>query len=155
MYLVEPNHEALKVLNSHFTKENIAVINKAVSDTNGRMNFFTDENNSLISSLTKYNTLDKFYEVETITFSKLVSDYNIDKVNLLKVDIETGEYALFNSLTSDDFNKIDNILLEFHLLAGRTLENDVNPLIEKLKNNGYNVQFHQEHEHGGYIFANR
>jgi hypothetical protein len=84
-----------------------------------------------------------------------MSDYKIDRVSLLKVDIETGEYDLFNSLTDQDLSIIDNILVEYHLIAGRTYDVDVKNLIEKIKSAGFNIEVRDMHSIGGFIFASK
>jgi FkbM family methyltransferase len=155
VYMVEPNHMALKLLRECFTDEHTVIVDKAVSDTNGHLDFFINTDNSLISSLANYSDLNTSYKVETITFRKLMGDYGISHINLIKIDIETGEYALLDSLTSDDFAKIDNILMEFHTIAGRTYEKDVHSLLDKLKSNGYTVDVVPLHAVGGFIFATK
>lgn len=155
VYMVEPNRMALELLRKCFVDENTVIVDKAVSDTNGHLDFYINNDNSLISSLANYSDLNTSYKVETITFRKLMEDYEISHINLIKIDIETGEYALFDSLTSDDFSKIDNIIMEFHAIAGRTYEKDVQPLLDKLENNGYTIEVVPLHAVGGFIFATK
>ena len=52
--------------------------------------------------------------VDMISFKTLCKKYNIDKVSILKLNIEGGEYSLLNSMDVDDYNKIDQIAVGFH-----------------------------------------
>jgi FkbM family methyltransferase len=156
LYAVEPNVKALKVLKDTFVDDpKIIIIDKAMSDKDGDLDFFVDQENSTISSIASYGQLNSSYKVNSISFKSFISQYNIDRISLLKVDIETGEYPLFDSLDFSDFEKIDNILVEYHLLAGKTYSEDVLKLIEKIKNAGYKFEVRDMHASGGFIFASK
>jgi hypothetical protein len=49
-----------------------------------------------------------------INWKSFCKYYNIDKVSLLKLNIEGSEYPLLNSMGKDDFEKIDQIAVSFH-----------------------------------------
>jgi FkbM family methyltransferase len=156
VYMIEPNRTALKLLRECFVDENTIIVDKAISDTNGYLDFFINDDNSLISSLANYSDLTNSYKVESITFEKFTQDYSISHIDLLKVDIETGEYALFDSLTSEQLNMIDNIIMEYHTIAGRTYDTDVAAVLAKLKSNGFTVtEVVPMHSVGGFIFASK
>ena len=154
VYMVEPNQEALQILKKYFVDESTTVIEKAMSDKDGELEFYTDSSNSLISSISNYDSFQSSYKVNTISMHSFMKQYNLSKIDLLKVDIESGEYPLFDSLSIEDLNKIDNILMEFHIFAGRTFEKDVMSLVDKLKQ-VYSVEIHKLHDKGGYIFASK
>jgi len=52
--------------------------------------------------------------VDMISFKTLCKKYNIDKVSILKLNIEGAEYSLLNSMDIDDYEKIDQIAVGFH-----------------------------------------
>ena len=52
-----------------------------------------------------------FSMVNYKTFCQL---YNIDKVSVLKMNIEGSEYPLLHSMDTDDFANIDQIVISFH-----------------------------------------
>lgn len=156
IYAVEPNLKALDILNESYSEsEDIVVVNKAMSNFNGEMQFYVDNENSTISSAIQYGSLNNYYTVPSVTFKTFLKTYNIEKVNLLKVDIETGEYDLFSSLDEEDFKSIDNILVEYHLIAGRSYDIDVKNLISTLEKVGYNLAVRNMHSIGGFIFATK
>lgn len=154
IFAVEPNKEALKVLKNSFD-DSVTVIEKALSSKDGQLEFFVDSNNSTISSVAKVNHSDSSYKVDSISFSSLISQYNIKKIDLLKVDIETGEYDLFSSMSDAHFNIIDNILLEYHIMGGRTYDKDVSVIVAQLERLGFNLSIRNLHPHGGFIFATK
>jgi FkbM family methyltransferase len=154
VYAIEPNTAALKVLKNSFG-EDVTVVEKALSNIDGQLEFFVDSNNSTISSVAKVNYSNTSYKVDSISFKTFISQYNIKKIDLLKVDIETGEYDLFASLTDSDLAMIDNILMEYHIMGGRTFDKDVSVILEQLKNAGFNPTVRNLHSHGGFIFATK
>lgn len=154
IYAIEPNKKALEILKESFSDSSIEIVDKALSDKDGEIEFFIDEENSTISSSVKYDSLKSSYKVDCINFKTFIKSYNIEKIDLLKVDIETGEYPLFESLQKDDFEKIENILVEYHLIAGRTYD-DVEKLKAILTNFGYNIKVRDMHSIGGFIFASK
>lgn len=155
IFSVEPNTEALKVLKNSFDSK-VTVVEKAMASNDGELEFFVDENNSTISSIAEFDGRSNIkYKVGSISFKSFISQYNLDKIDLFKVDIETGEYDLFESFDESDFAKIDNMLVEFHVMGGRTYEKDATNLINMIKKAGFFVYANSLHMHGGFLFATR
>ena len=73
----------------------------------------------------------------------------------MKVDIETGEYDLFASMDDSDLSMIDNILMEYHIIGGRTYEKDATLILNQLKTAGFNCTTQSLHAQGGFIFATK
>jgi FkbM family methyltransferase len=155
VFSVEPNTEALKVLKNSFDTK-VAVVEKAMATKDGELEFFVDENNSTISSVAEFDGRSNIkYKVGAISFKSFISQYNLDKIDLFKVDIETGEYDLFESFDESDFAKINNMLVEFHVMGSRTYEKDATNLINMIKKAGFFVYANSIHKHGGFLFATR
>ena len=66
--------------------------------------------------------------IDIITFETLINDYNLNSV-ILKCDCEGCEYDLVNSMSKQDFNRIDEVLIEYH--------NGLNSLDKILEENGF------------------
>lgn len=155
IYAVEPNKKALDILvNSYSDRNDILIVPKAMSDVDGELDFFVDTENSTISSAVKYGSLSTSYKVPSITLKSFLDGTKLDKINLLKIDIETGEYPLIESLEKSDFSKVENILIEYHLIAGRSYR-DVENIKYKLINAGYSIEVKDMHSIGGFIFASK
>jgi FkbM family methyltransferase len=157
VFSVEPNTEALKVLKNSFDSK-VTVVEKAMANKDGELKFFVDENNSTISSVAEFDGRSNItYKVGAISFKSFLSQYlyNTEKIDLFKVDIETGEYDLFESFDESDFARINNMLVEFHVMGGRTYEKDATNLINMIKKAGFFVYANSVHKHGGFLFATR
>jgi FkbM family methyltransferase len=156
IYAVEPNIKALKTLKQSYPNNDIVtIVEKAMANKDGEMEFFVDNSNSGISSLSNLGNLTNSYKVKTTTFKTFIKDNNIKYIDLLKIDIETGEYDLISSMDSEDFSKVGNLLIEYHLFDGRTIDKDVKPLSNKLEKLGYKLEMKHMHDGGGYIFADK
>ena len=155
VFSVEPNTEALKVLKNSFDSK-VTVVEKAMANKDGELEFFVDANNSTISSVAEFDGRSNItYKVGAISFKSFLSQYSIDKIDLFKVDIETGEYDLFESFDESDFAKINNMLVEFHVMGSRTYEKDATNLINMIKKAGFFVYANSIHKYGGFLFATR
>lgn len=62
-------------------------------------------------SNSEYESLESYQGLSWKSFCK---KYNIDKVSILKMNIEGAEYPLLHSMDSDDFLKIDQLIISFH-----------------------------------------
>jgi FkbM family methyltransferase len=76
------------------------------------------------------NSSSQFIEGEKITCKKIkfldyIQLYNINKINLIKINIEGGEYEILNEIIKCGFTQnIDIFLIQFHYLSN-------NPIIER------------------------
>lgn len=74
--------------------------------------------------------------VAAVSFGEFLSENAIPAVGLLKMDIEGGEYEIFESLSAADFARVENVILEYHDHHGhhhREIE-------MRLRENGFGVQ---------------
>jgi len=155
IYAIEPNRQALKILKDTYTQDEIVLVEKALANADGEFEFFVDNNNSTISSIQKYEDLNSSYKVPAISFRTFLREYNIDRISLMKVDIESGEYDLFESMDKTDLDRIDNLLIEYHIgMAGREMK-DVKTITSLLRGYGFNYTLDQQHGRGGFIFATK
>jgi FkbM family methyltransferase len=152
IYAIEPNINALKTLRDSF--DNIEIIDSALHYENGKLSLYTHDNNSTVSAIKNHSYFSDTYSVNAITLKSFIEKNRVDRINLLKIDIESAEYDLINSFDSDDFNLIDNILVEYHLLGSKTID-DVRGLEDTLKSNGYSISTRNMNSVGGFIFAKK
>ena len=78
VFAFEPSYEEFKTLVLNTRHGNVTHINKGISDKVGEFDFQFVFDNSQGNKL--YST----------TFQKVISDYNINKIDFLKTDCETG-----------------------------------------------------------------
>lgn len=115
--------------------DKVIIINKAISNKNEIVHMYKNDINTTISyseeQLSKEHIqwdYDKI-SVEGITINDLFDEYSIDKIDLMKVDIEGDEYIMFENITKENLLKIDNMIIEYH----HNNNNEVNQLLRKIK----------------------
>ncbi|SHM47815.1 FkbM family methyltransferase [Chryseobacterium polytrichastri] len=99
------NFEILKVNTHNFS--NITTINAAANFEDGTVNF----GNSELSYNQKISENGK--PTQAISIESLINTYNLNNIDLLKIDIEGGEIDLL-SKNNSWLNAIKNIIIEIH-----------------------------------------
>ena len=79
-------------------------------------------------------------EFPVLNWKTFCKKFNIDRVSVLKLNIEGGEYALLNSMDTEDFRNIDQIVVSFHDFQNDKFLHLTNSTIGLLKSVGYDVQ---------------
>ena len=107
--------------------------------------FNYSDNNSAIGSIafdsTKgvdYESLTNSIELETITLDEIIEKEGIERISLLKCDIEGGEYDLIPSLTDKQMSMIDKFMIEIH----SNTNNQIQPILNKLESHGFNYKIY-------------
>jgi len=74
--------------------------------------------------------------VKTVSLSSLKKQKKIGQIDLIKMDIEGGEYDILENWTAVDFAGINHIILEYH-----DIKKNGRQILEKiLRENGFGVQ---------------
>jgi FkbM family methyltransferase len=120
--------------------------NCALGTNNGyRQFYFTDKttlNSFKIDDQKKYDTANMVgiarpVTVECITLDSVIKRSNLDKINLLKLDIEGFEYDIFKSLSIETLANIDQVLIEFH----HNKNHKTQIIVDKLVQAGYDLKY--------------
>ena len=115
---VEPTPGHMK-LNKHITGKFPSVIHlqAAISDKTGQIPFFTFGSNTTMNSL--INRGGDYFTVDCTTIPDLIENYNLDRVDFIKIDVEGSEtIALNEDIIKYMSNKVSKILIEFHEVNG-------------------------------------
>jgi FkbM family methyltransferase len=144
---IECDSKALKDLKNNFKREyRVEIIPKALNSTNDPITFYQSEENPVISSTIHPDKLKNHMAgvkgndeviVDTVTIKDLVD--KLGYIDLLKIDIEGGEYEIIKNIDPSLFKNINNLLIECHFFEEDYLEKYSN-LIKKLSDNGYKVE---------------
>lgn len=141
----EPIIENFKILEKNIINNNygnkIIAINKAVSGLRGEdvtLNVKIDGDEVHASEYKFLNDFTEKRKVPGITVSELFDLYKLDFIDLLKIDCEGGEYDILLNMDDHLFHKINNIIFEFHRIAG--FENNIKKVLDKLMAFGYNIR---------------
>ncbi len=112
----QSNFELLKINTAQYP--NIVPVQAALWDKNeainlvdpglGKWGFMTEKNDSSKSLTAKH-----CHSVPAMTVDKIMQDYNLEKIDILKIDIEGAEKEVFGD-TSSWIEKVDSIIIELH-----------------------------------------
>jgi len=140
VYAFEPNQESLVNLNQLVKGLNVEVVDKAVYTKDEDLVFYIDPNNTTIGSISEDHIINNGSKVEKITvpavsLKTFFEQNNIDRLSLLKMDIEGAEYDIIENLDQEIFDKIDNLLIEYH----DNYDSRVEKLVTKLVEAGFDI----------------
>lgn len=93
-------------------------------------------------------------EVEAITFAEFRRRTGIERVNLLKFDIEGAELDVFASMSDEDIQRADQITVEFHEFVYPETAPLVAKTIDRISKNGFHVIRYSKNT-GDVLFVNR
>jgi FkbM family methyltransferase len=140
VYAIEPIKSTFKKMKNNLKEYGVVCVNKAISDKNGYETFaLTDVNgnNFLIKNSEGFHPSEQIGEeiVETTTINQLISDYEIEKIDFLKVDCEGGELDLFETIDKEYLkNNVHKIAIEYHS------EKILNRITEILTENNFIIE---------------
>jgi hypothetical protein len=63
--------------------------------------------------------------VPSISIDDLLSEFDLEEVDLVKIDVEGSEYAIFDGMSDETLDKLNNIILEFHDNFGGRLRDSI------------------------------
>jgi len=127
----------------------IEPVNKAVTadGRNTMMNIDApDKCQSMVSAYDQGGQ--KLTTVPGVSLGELLRDHAPETVDLLKIDCEGGEFAILESIQSDEFSRIRNIVFEYHQIEGVWAK--LESVKQRLRHEGYALQMH-----GGLVVASR
>lgn len=126
IFALEPEENNFDLLRKNITKNDlhdIKLCRMALAGETGKRNLMIapDSINHRLANENDDITPNTQAEmVAAISLSDFMHENNFDSVGLLKLDIESGEYEIFEKLSAGDFGKIQNIVLEYHDYFGRS-----------------------------------
>jgi FkbM family methyltransferase len=140
VYAFEPNKEATKNIKSILgNNSGYELIEKAVSDHDGELTFYVSANNTTIGSISREHVANHSNPIEIkvpcISLKSFINEKKIEKIGLIKMDIEGAEYEIIEDLDEDIFNMTESFLVEFHNNDGKI----VDKLIKKITSFGFRL----------------
>ncbi len=145
---IEPDKRNCAYLKQNLNEfPKIIIIEEAISNKDGYIEFFTSEISSINSTIKNEENFSNFtkeiiqsYEVPCMSSSSLIKRYGITKIDFLKIDCEGGEFSFFENLDIDFLNnKISKIVCEVHKFAG-SQDDYENKIKNKLIKCGFSVK---------------
>lgn len=74
--------------------------------------------------------------VEVVTLTALFAEYDLNCIDLLKLDCEGAEYDILLGAPAEILARVANVLCEFHEVPAR----HVSDIVGRLDSNGFHVQ---------------
>jgi FkbM family methyltransferase len=117
-YEASSNNYALLTKNRQLNGlENLHVKNRAVSNRHGMLPFYTVAGNGALGSLVQTMS-DSGEQVQAMPFADIIAEHGIERVDLLKVDVEGAEYDILLNGPDDMLAKVQRVVLEYHEFRG-------------------------------------
>lgn len=118
-----------------WSDENIILNNCGISSETWTWNMLLNTERTMQSS--KYSSFlnknGKEIEVKFITLKEYIENNDIDRIDVLKMDIEWMEFEVLNSWSDFEWWKIDSLIVEVHLLNDE-MKFQRNQIFQKIKN---------------------
>jgi FkbM family methyltransferase len=122
------NYEKIKVINAGVSTDKNEETKTLYVSNDGSSTNFNENNNSAI-------------QIKTIPIDKILSDNNINQVDLLQINIEGDEYGLMEyMIESNIIEKFKNVQIQFHLGIGNAVERR-NNIQKNLISKGFKNKF--------------
>ncbi|MEK9208156.1 MAG: FkbM family methyltransferase [Patescibacteria group bacterium] len=123
VYSVEPSKDHAEVLNTMIAYnklDKVIVINAAISNSDGTAKFYHNENVTMYSLKDAVNGKPQEVEdVKTYALDTLFSEYKIDYIDFMKLDVEGSECEIIGSKGFENVReKIGTIVGEYHNWSG-------------------------------------
>lgn len=119
--------------------EHVTAVNKAVNNTKGEL-VLRFQPQEITTSASLFDNLSGGEEevVLATTLEDIVSDYNLSKIDVLKMDCEGAEYNIIYNTPTQFFDKVNCIAMETHLGKGEKENNSA--LARYIENLGFTVK---------------
>ena len=153
IFSFEPINDNFNLLVSNLKlnqTENIHPFNLAVSKNTSSVNLFLNSDQSAHSI---FSSDSESVTIQSISLQRILDENKISSCKLLKLDCEGAEYEIIDSLPIEYFNKIENIVIEYHLADSKP-ELGKN-LITKIQDAGFKIKTREHHNDMGFLIATK
>lgn len=126
---LEPNNDSFKfALKNVSLYPQITILNKGLWNKRAKLIVRGEGTGSEVIETNNNN-----YDIDGISVPDLIKEFNINKIEILKIDIEGSEEIIFSQDISSWINIVRVILIEIHTESGKKL------ILEKLRQNNFEV----------------
>lgn len=134
---IPKNFDLLKSYKEKFPELNFTIINEAVSGKDGELELFYDCSDSFSTSATLFNHTSQpdLLKVNATTLEKILIKWNLQYIDLLKIDCEGAEYDILYNASKNVLDCIGAIAIETH--SGKNEYENAQSLAVFLQKNGF------------------
>jgi len=142
IYAFDPTPKSIEWIKNQNLPKQFVLKEYGLADFNGKAKFHPPENPEYISAtmLERPLTENEAYKVEVKTLKAIMNELGHKKINLLKMDIEGGEYMVVENMIKSGI-KPEQLLIEFHHRFNNIGVRQTINTVNKLRIYGYRV-FH-------------
>jgi FkbM family methyltransferase len=137
IYIIEPVPTFYDTLVSKFNSNNkVNLLNVGVATENKKDIIYVNNDGSSL-----FSTTGTPKEVNFCTIDNILNSWNLDKIDLVQINIEGGEYPLMEYMLSNGtINMFNNIQVQFHCVADTDIIRRQN-IRKGLENNNFKIKF--------------
>jgi len=145
IYSIEPDDSAFFCLERNFeTNPSVILIQKALTNVCGTTEFFYTESNVANSEIRPASP----HMTGIVDTINLQTIFNIERyINLIKLDIEGGEFKVLGGVSIEEYNRVNQFFIEFHGIP--------TPIEHRLTEVGFSVEYRRSSRDNtaGFIYA--
>lgn len=144
VYTFEPVKANFNLLEQNISENKCKVVacNKAVTSDGRDINL--NESNNNINTGGYYIDSKGTIKVKSVSIHDVLKEH--EQVNLLKLDCEGAEYEILEALTDEEFKKVKNIVMEWHISNRKARK-----LKKYLEGKGYRCTYTEIRENLGFL----
>lgn len=132
----------LKNIANNGYQDRIEPVNKAVTADGGNAMMNIDAPDEYQCMVSAYSPSEQpLSAVSGISLGQLLRDHAVESVDLLKIDVEGGEYAILASTPAEVFSRIRNLVFEYHDIGGSWAK--LESVKQRLHHEGYALHMRQ------------
>lgn len=154
IFALEPEDKNFATLQAHAAQNklnNLTLVSSALAGHTGAAELFLLADNHNHTLLAPKGAAAAMVTIKAHTFHDFCQQFKIERVGLMKMDIEGGEYAVFEAMADEDYQKLGALIMEYHNYHGRTYKE----IEVKLREHGFKVQIFPSRfdKRMGFLFA--
>ena len=157
IFSFEPDFQNFKLLQKNIetnNQSNVKAFNLAVADKKKVVKLFSKQGRSfgtMGSSTIKESS--NFNKIQALNLSDIFEENEIKKCDLMKMDCEGAEYEILLSQDEKCFDKINNIIMEYHIIPD--FKYSLKELVSHLEKYGFNVEYYKRNKNYGFLLAKK
>jgi len=145
IYAFEPDKKTFELLKKNVSQnrlKNVHLFNSAISDKNGKIDFFIDSKSpgSLVMSTKQERMPKDKITVDCISLSSLIKNKNLSKIDYIKMDIEGSEDEVIQDLNKNNqLKNVEKFSIEYHhKISGQ--KSKLSEFLQIFEKNGFEYQ---------------